>query len=288
MVQNEAVTAPTPVGDPGVREIGVPVSTLWAAAAPPGERLSQLLMGEPVLVLEERGGWSHVAALWQGSSRHERGYPGWVRTAHLASHVDRPDGPKAHVDRLRVTCSLAGGAAVELSLGTVLPVDSVGDRTVTVCLPGGRRGDLPTSCVRLSGNRGEPADDATAALEAAREFLGLGYLWGGTSAWGIDCSGLVHLAWRSRGVLLPRDAHDQAEARQVADVPLDDVRSGDLYFFARPGRPIHHVGMATGPLLDDGTRWMLHAPESGALVEEAPLAPHRHETLVAAGRVTGG
>jgi gamma-D-glutamyl-L-lysine dipeptidyl-peptidase len=275
------------MNDPRLRELGVPVTTLWAAAAPPGERLTQLLMGEPVLVLEERGGWSHVAAPWQGSSRHERGYPGWVRSSHLADPVDRPDGPAAYVDRLRATCALTGGPAVDLSLGTVLRVDSADERTVTVCLPGGRRGELPTSSVRLSDGAERPAHDPAPALDAARAFLGLGYLWGGTSAWGIDCSGLVHLAWRSRGVLLPRDAHDQAAAESVEEVSLEQVRAGDLYFFARPGRAIHHVGMATGPVLGDGTRWMLHAPETGALVEEAPLAPHRLDTLVAAGRVRG-
>jgi cell wall-associated NlpC family hydrolase len=279
------------MSDARVREVGVPVTTLWAAAAPPGERLSQLLMGEPVLVLEERRGWSRVAAPWQESSRDEQGYPGWLRTSHLAAPAGVSEGPRAYVDRLLATCTLPGRRAVALSLGTALRVDSVGGRTVTVRLPGGRRGELPAGSVRVSGEASDeaqqPSSDPVPVLEAARAFLGLGYLWGGTSAWGVDCSGLVHLAWRSRGVLLPRDAHDQAAAASVEEVPLDEVRAGDLYFFARPGRPIHHVGMATGPLLSDGTRWMLHAPETGALVEEAPLAPHRMETLVAAGRVRG-
>ena len=68
-------------------------------------------------------------------------------------------------------------------------------------------------------------------------------------------------------------------------MPLDAVRPGDLYFFARPGERIYHVGFVTRPVAADGTRWMLHAPEGGELVEDAPLAPHRLETLVSAGRV---
>ncbi len=122
-------------------------------------------------------------------------------------------------------------------------------------------------------------------VEAARGFLGVRYLWGGTSAWGVDCSGLVHLCWRSQGVLLPRDAHDQAASPRVEPVPLDAVRPGDLYFFARPGERIYHVGFVTSPVAADGTRWMLHAPEGGELIEDVPLAPHRLETLVSAGRV---
>ena len=96
----------------------------------------------------------------------------------------------------------------------------------------------------------------------------------------------MHLSWRGQGVLLPRDAHDQVTAPHVEEVPLDAVRPGDLYFFARPGQSVYHVGFVTRPVADDGTRWMLHAPEGGELIEDAPLAPHRVETLVSAGRVT--
>ena len=88
---------------------------------------------------------------------------------------------------------------------------------------------------------------------------------------GLDCSGLVHLTYRAHGVRVARDACDQAE--QVVPVALDEVEPGDLYFFARPGQRVYHVGFATSPLLADGTRWMLHAPESGELVEDAPMAP---------------
>jgi cell wall-associated NlpC family hydrolase len=139
--------------------------------------------------------------------------------------------------------------------------------------------ESPVATVAVDGER----PDLT-ALDYAHRFLGLRYLWGGTSDAGVDCSGLVHRSWRALGVVLPRDAHDQAA--HVDPVSLDDVRPGDLYFFARPGESIYHVGFVTRPVQDDGTRWMLHAPESGTpLVEDAPLAPHRAETLVSAGRV---
>jgi gamma-D-glutamyl-L-lysine dipeptidyl-peptidase len=68
-------------------------------------------------------------------------------------------------------------------------------------------------------------------------------------------------------------------------VELDAVQPGDLYFFARPDERVYHVGIVSRPVGADGVRWMLHAPEGGELVEDAPLAPHRQETLVSAGRV---
>jgi hypothetical protein len=63
------------------------------------------------------------------------------------------------------------------------------------------------------------------------------------------------------------------------------VRPGDLYFFAEPEKPVHHVGFASRPVTRDGTRWMLHAPGVAGLVEEAPMDEQRLRTLVSAGRV---
>jgi cell wall-associated NlpC family hydrolase len=111
----------------------------------------------------------------------------------------------------------------------------------------------------------------------ARRFIGLAYLWGGLSRYGLDCSGLVHLAFRAAGVVVPRDAEDQHGAARP--VELGAERPGDLYFFAREDGHVVHVGFVTG------TGRMLHAPETGKVIEEAPLTPRRRETLVAAGRL---
>jgi cell wall-associated NlpC family hydrolase len=120
--------------------------------------------------------------------------------------------------------------------------------------------------------------DGRADLALARRHLGLPYLWGGTSAYGLDCSGLVHLVHRELGRVLPRDAHDQHAACQP--VPVDEAEAGDLYFFARPGRPGHHVGMVTAP------GRMLHAAEGRCVVEE-DLTADRLAALTAAGRPGG-
>jgi gamma-D-glutamyl-L-lysine dipeptidyl-peptidase len=302
------------VGDPDVFEVCVPVSTMWTSPGAPrevdtpalaglpdlpawtgamdanvradlvGRTLTQLLLGEAVLLLEEQGPWVRVASLLQASSAHETGYPGWVRRAHLAAPVPRTTGAAAFVMTRTAECVRDDGTRLELSFGTGMWVESLADRAATVLLPGGHTGLVALDHVRLTHKRQQPVYGSDDLLDAAAQFLGLRYLWGGTSAWGLDCSGLVHLVFRAFGVSLPRDAVDQAE--HARPVSLDEVEPGDLYFFARRSdNRVHHVALVSRPVGEDGVRWMLHAPETGELLEERPMAPRRRDTLVSAGRV---
>jgi cell wall-associated NlpC family hydrolase len=269
-----------------------PDLTAWPGAMDPatrrglaGRTLTQLLLGEPVEVVDRDGDWVRVTAPLQPSSVDPAGYPGWVPRRHLAAPV-AATGLRAVVTVARTSCTVLDRPPLPLSFGTSLEVEAAADDEVRVVFPGGSRGRLPRAHVRLvpeapgaSGARPTAGD----LLGSAALFLGLRYLWGGTSGWGLDCSGLVHLVHRAWGVRVPRDAFDQAAA--AAPVDLDAVEPGDLYFFARPGERVYHVGFVSAPVGADGVRRMLHAPEGGELVEDAPLAPHRVETLVAAGRL---
>ncbi len=82
------------------------------------------------------------------------------------------------------------------------------------------------------------------AVQVALSQLGKPYIWGATGPGGFDCSGLMLYAWRAAGRQLPRTSRAQwAGTRRVA---ISDLRPGDLVFFAKPGRAIHHVGMYIG------------------------------------------
>lgn len=242
-----------------------------------GRTLTQALAGEPVEVLSERSGWAEVVLPWQPSSTDPRGYRGWVRRSHVAEHGS---GGRAEPHAVVTTPTLsASDTAVTLSYGTILPLVGSGRDTVRLRMPDG-------AVITVGAGSVLPVHDLRAdretLLASARQFLGLRYLWGGTCGWGMDCSGFVHLAYRVAGVTVPRDAFDQADASTPRE--LAETRPGDLYFFARPGERTYHVGFATGPqhaATDHPT--MLHAPESGELIEDAPLAPHRRDNLEAAG-----
>lgn len=82
------------------------------------------------------------------------------------------------------------------------------------------------------------------AVDEARAFLGASYLWGGMTARGIDCSGLVHMAHRRLGRLVPRDAHEQEEAGE--EIAEDDLRPGDLVTYGDIGGPADHIAFWLG------------------------------------------
>jgi gamma-D-glutamyl-L-lysine dipeptidyl-peptidase len=107
----------------------------------------------------------------------------------------------------------------------------------------------------------EPPPDGD-PIEEARAYLGAPYEWGGMSERGIDCSGLVHMAHRRLGRLVPRDAHQQeAAAEPVAE---SELRKGDLVCFGPPGRA-HHIAFWLG----EGR--ILHATQregTGRVLEE--------------------
>lgn len=279
--------APRPIDRPMLADR--PDAAAWTAALDDQHRrdltdrtLTQLLLGEPVELLDEDGDWAFVVAPWQPSGDDHRGYPGWVRRAHLA------EPPRSSSSEAVVTEStpVFDDAALtersgEATYATILPVHDQAGEAVGVRLPGGRIGWLAASACTVRATPGRSAADVDGrdALREARRFVGLPYVWGGMSAFGLDCSGLVHITYRALGAIVPRDAHDQAAA--TAHIPRSTAREGDLYFFARPGRTIHHVGFAFG----DPHR-ILHAANFEAVVEE-PMTRDRRATVTDfAGRFT--
>jgi cell wall-associated NlpC family hydrolase len=84
------------------------------------------------------------------------------------------------------------------------------------------------------------------SIDLAKRFLGLPYLWGGTSSFGFDCSGFTQMLVRARGVNMPRDADQQAAWTGLIAVDRKDLQPGDLLFFGGSPRTITHTAMYIG------------------------------------------
>ncbi len=99
-------------------------------------------------------------------------------------------------------------------------------------------------------------------LRTAESFIGVPYLWGGTTALGLDCSGFVQQVYRLNGVALPRDADQQA----MLGRRVEEARAGDLMFFGADS--VTHVALTTS------ASEFIHAPE-GRVVERGRLGGDR-------------
>jgi cell wall-associated NlpC family hydrolase len=84
------------------------------------------------------------------------------------------------------------------------------------------------------------ADRAGTPVEVARGYLGAPYLWGGMTERGIDCSGLVHMAYRRLGRVIPRDACQQEDAGE----PVSEPQAGDLVTYGE--RKADHIAFWLG------------------------------------------
>jgi murein DD-endopeptidase len=104
----------------------------------------------------------------------------------------------------------------------------------------------------------DAAPQALSAAEYALKMVGKPYRYGGFTAAGFDCSGLVHYSYARAGLDLPRNT--PALRRTGTELQFDELIRGDLVFFDQEGRKSSHVGIYLG----DGR--FVHAPSSGGKV----------------------
>ena len=217
------------------------VVALRARPSNESEQVSQQWLGCRVQALHEEKGWTYVQS--------DDAYRGWVDARFLAPHSDAP--------LTTITAAFAEvrqGREPDSPLVARLPmfarVHVIGeeDDMRQVVLTGGDRGGYVAAATLAPLPTVTAPDIAAHAVACGRELLGTPYLWGGSTPYGIDCSGFTQWTYRRNGLILRRDAHMQRTDPRFAAVPLDDPRPGDLIFFGKPEK-ITHVGMA----LADGT-----------------------------------
>jgi len=224
---------------------GEAAAVLTAAIAPLLEqpllsaaRVNEGLHGETVSVLERRDQWLHV--------RVADGYHGWLHAGYVTTGPEdwaADWSVRAGARSLGVELQVPEGGRCRLPIGARVALRRDG----TVELADGRRAVVVAGLVRPEAEFRAEAGMVAVPELALRWFEGAPYLWGGRTAWGIDCSGLAQSVYAARGIALRRDSDQQVS--QGREVPLDargtGYEAGDLLFFAENGR-VSHVALWAG------------------------------------------
>ncbi len=195
------------------------------------EMVSQLLFGESFDVLETQAGWLHI-------EMHYDRYRGWVlgSQAHIMEEpfrdIYRELPLLVTADNLAIMTDTVTRSKFPVSAGsTFLPGK---DHRMAV---GGHRFLHHGSMA--DGNKQKSCEQI---CEYAHSFINTPYLWGGRSAFGIDCSGFIQVIFKLAGVKLPRDSQEQAREGESIHL-IHETKAGDLLFFDNKDGEINHVGL---------------------------------------------
>lgn len=211
---------------------------------------TQALFGDDVLVFENVEGWAWVQA------EHD-GYVGYVADTVLDGRYHAP----THIVSVPRTFLYPGPdlrfpVSGQLSMGSAVTVTGAAETRGT------HYALLPSGEAIISGHLRSVAEAAADYVTVAETFLGTPYLWGGTSGFGIDCSGLVQLSMRMAGKNVLRDSDMQAATIGEPLEPGPDfvgLRRGDLVFWKG------HVAIMTD------AKTMIHANGHTMLVSREGL-----------------
>ena len=241
----------------GPRTLGVvslSVANIRTAPDHAAEMASQAILGTPVKILKSRGGWLYVQTPDE--------YLGWtddnIVRMDAESYRDWSGRPRLIVTTpygwVRESDDDNAQPVSDVVAGSILAMRGRRHMHYEVEYPDGRRGYLPVrDASALDAWLANTRDTPGSIVASAKRFMGVPYLWGGTSAKGMDCSGFTKTVYYLNGVLLPRDANQQATVGEPVETPNGsvDFRAGDLLFFGtkaageKPER-VTHVAIALG------------------------------------------
>lgn len=186
----------------------LPLCPVRAEASDKAELVDELLFGDRMTVLERQEKWSRIRC-------EEYDYEGWVDNKQYTI-VE-----KAEYDAIGQWEGFVAEPLMNVSLG---------DDSFLVPM-GGRLPDVTQSCNN--------------PVALAVKLLHTPYLWGGKSCMGIDCSGLTQVVYRVCGMMLPRDASQQALCGEEVK-SIGNAACNDLCFFKNEKGKIIHVGIYMG------------------------------------------
>ena len=279
-----AAAAQVPSGE-GRRWAVVDLSVNYMREAPDytAENGDQTLMGTVVEIVSQEGYWRQVVS--------PEPYKAWVNELGLAE-MDAAEvneyiaSPKyictADFAHIYAGPSAKSGTVSDLVMGCL--VRPVADRQgkavkkgkfLACKLPDGRTGWVPKADLEdfasWTATRNATGESI---VGTALRFLGVPYMWGGTSFKSVDCSGFSLCVYFMNGILLPRNTSQQVRAG--VEVAPDSLQPGDLLFFGTPAtdeKPerVNHVGIYIG----DGR--FIHSSQLVRISSLDPAEPDYYE-----------
>ncbi len=218
------------------------------------ELATQAILGTPLRVLKQKEDWYLVQ-----TPDH---YLGWTE-GRFQRMTDSAFNVWNGTQKVIVTATYGFASASEtqpdsivgdLVAGSILSELRAGDTGFDVQYPDGRKAFVKKGdCITLDRWRRRDPPNGNTIVSTARTFTGIPYLWGGTSAKAMDCSGFTKTVYFLNGILLPRDASQQVNVGFPVDGgdSLDQFSAGDLLFFgfAAKGEKkerVTHVAISLG------------------------------------------
>ena len=228
-----------------LRRVYAPVAPVHREPQADAMQITQAVMGERCRVFDLREGWAWVQL-------ETDGYVGYVAENALAPDIDEP------TDRVCVPSTFIYSAA-NIKSQPVIPIPM--NARIVVAGVDGKFAMLKDGGFLLAAHLRPVNQNEADFVAVAERFHHAPYLWGGKSAWGLDCSGLVQLSLEASGIACPRDTDMQEKAlgRALMVNDLDSLRRGDLVFWKS------HVGIMSDE------RSLLHANGHRMLVALEPL-----------------
>ena len=229
------------------------------------ESATQVMMGTPLQILEKKGGWTRAIT--------PEGYISWVTSGSITymnkEEFDAYKAAKKVIINTKYTTMYEGPSASSQMVSDVVWGNILLDKGAQgawqkVAISDGREGYVPKADVmdfdKWLDSRNPTADNIIAT---AKQFIGVPYMWGGTSIKAVDCSGFCKSTYFLNGIVLARDASQQCLTGDGVDISkyvdggeytkeaLSNLKKGDLIFFGTKATPekkerITHVGIYIG------------------------------------------